>query len=118
MNIQRKYGCTITQLRATAAMVIGVLGFAGCSPGITIGGYRHVDMSRSHYRTMIREKADKLAESQRPRDKRLAAELYGSIRELDLMDKCIAGYFEKEPSMGVYLLMRGNKIHKYYRSPP
>ena len=95
-----------------------VLGFAGCSPRITIGGYQHIDLSRSRYREQIRRKAGKLAESQRPKDKRLAAELYGSVKELELMDKCIAAYLEKEPSMGVYLLMRGEKIHKYYKSSP
>ena len=77
-----------------------------------------MDMSRSRYRELVRRKAEELANSQVLKDKRLAAELYGSINELELMDKCIADYFEKEPSVGVYLLMRGDKIHKCYKSSP
>ena len=97
-------------------IVIGMIELSGCSPTVTIGGYQHADMSSSQYREQIRKKADELAESKQTKDKRLAAELYGSIKELELMDKCIAEYFEKEPEMGVYLLMRGEKIHKFYKS--
>ena len=75
-----------------------------------------MDMSRSRYREQIRKKADELTASQKAKDKRTAAELYGSIKELELMDKYIAEYFDKEPAMGLYLLMRGEEIHKFYKS--
>jgi len=98
------------------ALLILLLDLSGCSPILTIGGYKHVDMSHSRYREQIRRKADELAASQKTTDKRTAAELYGSIRELKLMDKCIGEYFEKEPAIGVYLLIRGEEIHKFYKS--
>jgi hypothetical protein len=99
----------------TASLIL-LSEFSGCSPTLTIGGYEHVDMSRSCYREQIRQKADELATSPVAQDKRVAAELYGSIGELDLMDKCIAEYFNKEPGTGIYLLMRGEEIHRYYKS--
>ena len=116
MNGQRKHKHTITRFMTSVIILIISLGFAGCSPGIKIGGYKHADMSRSHYRGQIRRKADDLAKSKSPQDIRLAAELYGSIKELELMDECIATYFDNKPSMGVYLLRRGKAIHKFYKS--
>lgn len=89
---------------------------SGCSPILSIGGCNHVDMSRSRYREQIRQKADELAASQEARDKRAAAELYGSIKELELMDRCITEYFEREPATGMWLLTRGEEIHRYYKS--
>jgi hypothetical protein len=116
MDMVQKYRPTILRFIMAVTIAIGILELSGCSPKITIGGYQHVDMSRSRYREEILRKADELAASQKPRDKQTAAELYGSIKELELMDKCIMEYFEEEPSMGVYLLERGEKIHKFYKS--
>jgi hypothetical protein len=117
MDMIQKYRSTILiSIITTTIATMGMLGLSGCSPKIRIGGYQHVDMSRSRYQEEIRKKADELAASQKPRDKRTAAELYGSINELELMDKCITEYFKEEPSMGVYLLERGEKIHRFYKS--
>ena len=99
------------------SIMIGILELTGCSPEMMIGGYQPVDMSLSHYREQIRSKADELAASQKTMDKRIAAELYGSIMELELMDKSIAEYFDMEPEMGMYLLRKGEKIHKFYELP-
>ena len=115
-NATHKYRYTSSRFLIATTIVIGMTELLGCSPTITVGGYQHVDMSSSHYREQIRKKADELAESKQTKDKRLAAELYGSIKELELMDKCFVEYFDKEPEKGAYLLMRGEKIHKFYKS--
>jgi len=113
MNIIQKYRSTIL---ISIIATMGILEVLGCSPKITIGGYQHTDLSHSRYREQILRKADELAASHNTKDKRTAAELYGSIKELELMDKCIVEYFEKEPTMGFHLLMRGEKIHGFYKS--
>ena len=69
-------------------------------------------------REHVRRAADKLANSGDVRDKGVAAELYGSIKELELMDRCIVEYSEEEPELGWYLMMTGDNIHKYYKSGP
>jgi len=97
-------------------LILAISGLTGCT-GV-LGGYKHDDLSKSHYREIILNKADKLAHSQTIKDKATAAQLYGSIKELDLMDKCITEYFEQEPDLGLFLIERGKKIHKYYRSSP
>ncbi len=39
-----------------------------------------------------------------------------SIEELERMDKCIAEYFEEKPQNGLYLMMMGEAVHKFYKS--
>jgi hypothetical protein len=114
MRILRKFYCKMPELASLALFVLVVLTPAGCST--IIGGYEHYDMSKSPYREHIRIAADKLAKSSDIEDKAAAAELYGSINELELMDKCIIEYSGEEPELGWYLMMKGDKIHKFYKS--
>jgi hypothetical protein len=99
-----------------ALTVLMALMLTGCA--VNIGGYEHSDMSKSRYRDHIRKAADELARSNNIRDKAAAAELYGSINELELMDRCILEYSEKEPELGWYLMQKGEKIHRFYKSGP
>ena len=114
MLILTKRHFRLTWSVITMILILAASGLTGC----VLGGYRHVDLSKSRYREIILNRADKLAHSQTIKGKATAAELYGSIKELDLMDKCITEYFEQEPDLGLFLIERGNKIHKFYRSSP
>jgi len=95
-------------------LILMVFCEGGCSDEYVIGGYNHVDMSKSPYKPLILEQANKLAISVRSEDWRTAARYYGSIKMLDEMDKCIFKYVEMEPKMGLYLLEVGRRIRKYY----
>lgn len=99
---------------AVVLLVLHILFLAGCST-IRVGGYQHNDMSESEFSQVIREQADKLSQSSNSEDIKTAAELYGSIGELDLMDDCVEKYFEQEPSTGIYLMRTAEKIRKAYR---
>ena len=88
---------------------------SGCN-GILVGGYEHYDMSQSPYRNAIQNEAERLEKSNDPQDWRLAAELYGSIGGLEQMDRCVVKFFNQDPVMGKYLLMRADKIHTYYNA--
>lgn len=114
MRILRKVYCKMPEWALLALFILVVSTPTGCST--IIGGYEHYDMSKSRYCEHIRRAADKLANSGNVKDKSVAAELYGSINELELMDKCIIEYAEEEPELGWYLMMEGDKIHKYYKS--
>ena len=116
MVTRRRYRNRVLKLVIIGVLVLGTLELTGCSGGLALEGYRHEDMSRSCYREQIRRKADELANSKRVEDKKTAAELYGSIKELERMDKCIAEYFEKKPQKGLYLMMMGKAVHKFYKS--
>lgn len=113
MKTTRKIKITALPLFTTAILFTTSV-LAGCS-GTIAGGYHHDDMSRSHFREQILKKADQLAQSPNAKDKKVAAELYGSIKELELMDKCIDEYFQQKPQSGLYLMMTGEKIHKFYK---
>jgi len=112
----RKYRNRVLKSVVIGVVVLGTLNLVGCFRELTFGGYEHKDMSRSRYREQIRRKADELANSTQAQDKEAAAELYASIKELERMDKCIAEYFEKKPREGLYLMMMGEDVHRFYKS--
>ena len=110
----QKYKLNLIQLVITVSLFVAV---GGCN-GIRVGGYEHSDMSQSRYKSMIQAEAGRLANKNNLQDLRTAAELYGSIGQLEEMDHCVMKYFKKDSAMGKYLLIRADKIHAYYNSKP
>lgn len=92
---------------------------SGCSMGdmmgITHSGFEHTDMSKSPYSNTIKAQADELIKTPKDeKDYQTAAELYGSIGEVERMDEAAKKYFEKNPRQGLLLLGSCDKVRKFY----
>lgn len=107
----------IVRILLVAAFAAVVLGVNGCGAG-TVGGYEHVDLSKSRYKVIISEMANELAQSERAEHLRAAAKYYGSIAMLDEMDLCVAKYAKKEPEMGLSLVIVAEQINEFYSRKP
>jgi hypothetical protein len=116
-NESRAYTGRIVQILVFAALGAMVLSVSGCAVG-KVGGYEHVDLSKSRYKVIISEMANKLSQSEKAEHLRAAAKYYGSIAMLDEMDLCVAKYAKKEPEMGLSLVIVAEQINEFYSRKP
>ncbi|HLB74664.1 MAG TPA: hypothetical protein VJJ98_11640 [Sedimentisphaerales bacterium] len=105
---------TVVLALGTFLALVVTCGGCGMPSKMSVGGYKHQDMSKSRYRDIMLEQAETLAGTTNPEDWRTAAKYYGSIGMLGEMDHCISKYVEKEPELGGDLIYVGDQIHQFY----
>ena len=90
----------------------------GCSfPSLlSIGNNEHRDLSNSRYAIYIKDVADELSKSEGGKDLITAAELYGSIGELEKMDGAVIEYLRKDPRVALKSLSQFEEIHVFYEN--
>jgi len=87
---------------------------SGCT-GLTLGGYQPVDLSKSHYAQDIKQKADELSEEQTVESQGAAAKGYGSIGDVNNMDKRIKTIIKKDLNMGSIYSVFGDIYHQMHK---
>ncbi len=103
-------------------ILVPILFASGCSPILKISlfspeDFEHDDMSHSLVAPDLEKRADELVENpERPRDLKVAAEIYGRINKLDKMKMAALKYLEYEPEDGARLLWRWQKTNEWYET--
>lgn len=97
-----------------ALSTIATFSFSGCAGLLGEGGFKPVDLSKTHYASTIEEKADELSKSESIEDKADAAKGYGVIKKLKKMDEAIYQIIKKNLERGITYAGIGEKFYEFF----